>query len=95
MLILDEPTAGLDPQTIRELIDLLIDYHNQGKTVITVTHDSYTAYEIADIVYVLGEDKRILRSCIINQGLCRYLSGRHGTGISGRFERILHFGIFC
>ncbi len=62
VLILDEPTAGLDPKTTRELMDLLIAYHKQGKTVITATHDLHTAYEIADLVHVLGEDKRIIRS---------------------------------
>ena len=62
VMILDEPTAGLDPKTTREVMDLLINYYEQGKTVITATHDLHTAYEIADFVYVLGEGKSIIRS---------------------------------
>ena len=61
VLILDEPTAGLDPRTARELIDLLIEYHEEGKTVITATHDLHILGEIADTVYVFGQDKRIIR----------------------------------
>ena len=62
VLILDEQTAGLDPRTTRELMDLLIDYHKNGKTVITATHDLHTSYEIADFVYVMGKEKKIIRS---------------------------------
>ena len=62
ILLLDEPTAGLDPQTSRNLIDLLEEYHKDGKTVITATHDMHIVEEIADIVYVFGHEKKIVRS---------------------------------
>ncbi|MFA5146858.1 MAG: ABC transporter ATP-binding protein [Candidatus Omnitrophota bacterium] len=62
VLLLDEPTAGLDPKTSRDLIDLLNGYHAEGKTVITATHDMHIIEEIADTVYVFGRDKRIIRS---------------------------------
>jgi cobalt/nickel transport system ATP-binding protein len=62
VLLLDEPTAGLDPKTSRDLIDLLNRYHADGKTVITATHDMHIVEEIADIVYVFNHDKKIIRS---------------------------------
>ena len=62
VLLLDEPTAGLDPKTSRDLIDLLNQYHADGKTIITATHDMHIVEEIADIVYVFGRDKTIVRS---------------------------------
>lgn len=62
VLLLDEPTAGLDPKTSRDLIDLLNQYHADGKTIITATHDMHIVEEIADIVYVFGHDKTIVRS---------------------------------
>jgi cobalt/nickel transport system ATP-binding protein len=62
VLLLDEPTAGLDPKTSLDLVDLLNQYHADGKTIITATHDMHIVEEIADIVYVFGRDKKIIRS---------------------------------
>lgn len=59
ILLLDEPTAGLDPNTCRELIDLIQDFHAQGKTIITATHDLHIVSEIADKVYILNLEKTI------------------------------------
>jgi ABC-2 type transport system ATP-binding protein len=38
LLILDEPTNGLDPQQIKEMRDVLHDYVATGKTVIISSH---------------------------------------------------------
>lgn len=61
VLLLDEPTAGLDPKTSRNLVSLLNQYHGDGKTIITATHDMHIIEEIADIVYVFNHDKNIVR----------------------------------
>ncbi len=61
VLILDEPTAGLDPLTTRHIIDLLIDENTAGKTIITSTHDLHIVREMSDVVYVFGMDKRIVK----------------------------------
>jgi cobalt/nickel transport system ATP-binding protein len=61
VLILDEPIAGLDPLTVRHIIDLIIQANQKGKTVITSTHDLHTVGEIADTVYVFNKEKRIVR----------------------------------
>ena len=62
VLILDEPTAGLDPLTVRHIIDLIIQANQKGKTIITSTHDLHTVGEIADTVYVFNKAKKIVRS---------------------------------
>ncbi|HNW39897.1 MAG TPA: ABC transporter ATP-binding protein [Candidatus Omnitrophota bacterium] len=62
ILILDEPTAGLDPLTTRHIIDLLIEENNSGKTIITATHDLHIVEEISDMVYVFGQQKAIVKS---------------------------------
>jgi len=62
VLILDEPTAGLDPLTTRQIIDLLIQANEAGKTIISSTHDLHIVEEISDIVYVFSQEKRILKS---------------------------------
>jgi cobalt/nickel transport system ATP-binding protein len=60
VLILDEPTAGLDPMTTRVIIDLLIKENVAGKTIITATHDLHIVDEISDLVYVFGRQKSIV-----------------------------------
>ncbi len=62
ILILDEPTAGLDPQTVRHIIDILLEANKRGKTIITATHDLHIVPEIADTVYVLDHNRKILHS---------------------------------
>jgi cobalt/nickel transport system ATP-binding protein len=62
VLILDEPTAGLDPLTTRHIIDLLIQANEAGKTIITSTHDLHIVEEVSDIVYVFSQDKTIIKS---------------------------------
>lgn len=62
VLLLDEPSAGLDPKTSRDLVELLNQYHADGKTVITATHDMHIIEEIADVAHVFNHDKKIVRS---------------------------------
>ena len=62
VLLLDEPTAGLDPQTTRDIIDILLAENELGKTIITATHDLHIVQEISDIVHVFGFEKKIIRS---------------------------------
>ena len=62
VLLLDEPTAGLDPQTTRDVIAILADAHHSGRTVVMATHDLHVVEEIADVVHVMGENRTIIRS---------------------------------
>ena len=39
ILIFDEPTAGFDPQSSKDLMKLICEFHAQGKTIIVITHD--------------------------------------------------------
>ena len=62
VLLLDEPTAGLDPRSSRALVDVIMEMETRGKTVITATHDLHIVPDIAGRVIVFGEDRRILAS---------------------------------
>lgn len=62
VLLLDEPTAGLDPKTTRDIIDILISENAAGKTIVTATHDMHIVEEISDIVHVFSVEKKIIRS---------------------------------
>ena len=62
ILLLDEPTAGLDPLTARHIIELLIRENASGKTIIITTHDLHIADEISDTVYIFSHNKKIIAS---------------------------------
>jgi cobalt/nickel transport system ATP-binding protein len=64
VIILDEPTAGLDPLTSRHIIDIILKSNQEGKTIITSTHDLHIVQELSDLVYVLDKNKRITRQGI-------------------------------
>jgi len=59
VLLLDEPTGGLDPRTQNWLIELIQDLAKSGKTVITATHDLDIVEEISTRTIVVGEDHTI------------------------------------
>ena len=62
VLLLDEPTANLDPQTTRDIVDIILNEHSSGKTIVTVAHDLHIMQELSDTVYVLGSQRNIIRS---------------------------------
>jgi cobalt/nickel transport system ATP-binding protein len=53
VLLLDEPTAALDPRSQSQLIDLLVEWGGGAKSVITATHDLRDLEDIADRCFVL------------------------------------------
>ncbi len=59
VLVMDEPTAGLDPQMVHELLELSDELNQAGTTVLVSTHDVETAYEWADEVRVIHGGKLV------------------------------------
>ena len=53
VLLLDEPTATLDPKSQSQIVDLMQQWKGTAKTVITATHQLEIVEDIADRVYVL------------------------------------------
>ena len=61
ILILDEPTAGLDPETHREILDMVCRIREKrGTTVILVTHNMDDAARLCDRILVMDQG-RLLR----------------------------------
>ena len=62
ILILDEPTAGLDPQGSKEMMDLFEKIHQSGTTIIMVTHDMDNVIKYGSDVVVLSKGQ-IIKEC--------------------------------
>jgi cobalt/nickel transport system ATP-binding protein len=60
VILLDEPTASLDPRTKWVLVDLIRRLGASGRTIVTATHELDIVPTIADRVVVLGENRRVL-----------------------------------
>ena len=57
ILILDQPTAGLDPQGTNEMMSLFKRINESGKTIILVTHDMNHVLQYCDEVVVMNHGK--------------------------------------
>jgi ABC-2 type transport system ATP-binding protein len=54
VLLLDEPTAGLDPESARAVLDLIRELAERGRTIVMCTHLLHEAEGIADQVVLMG-----------------------------------------
>lgn len=54
-LLFDEPTSALDPELEQEVIQVIKDLANEGRTMIIVTHDMRLAADVADHVIFLHQ----------------------------------------
>jgi len=57
VLFLDEPTAGLDPQSRLALWDLLVELHDQGQTIMLTTHYMEEADRLCDRVAIMDHGR--------------------------------------
>lgn len=57
VLILDEPTAGLDPRGRDEILDLISELHEGGKTIILVSHSMEDVANYVDRILVMNKGK--------------------------------------
>ena len=55
ILLLDEPTAGLDHDGVTALLGVLNRLHSRGASILLATHDTDLAYEWADDAWVLAD----------------------------------------
>lgn len=57
IMLFDEVTAALDPEMVREVLDVMIDLAKEGQTMVIVTHQMEFARAVADRVIFLHEGK--------------------------------------
>jgi energy-coupling factor transport system ATP-binding protein len=84
VLILDEPTTGLDYREQRSMMDMVRRLNENGSTIIFVTHHMWVVAEYAHRVYVMKDGKLML------QGSTREVFA-HGDELREAFLRPPHF----
>ena len=57
IIIFDEPTVGFDPRSSKDLMNLIVALHQQGKTIIVITHDMDLVRRYAQRVLLLEKGK--------------------------------------
>ncbi|MCC9078832.1 energy-coupling factor transporter ATPase [Litorilinea aerophila] len=60
ILILDEPTAGLDPQGRRQLWEQILKLHDTGMALVIISHNMEELAEVCHRLYVIAEGRTVL-----------------------------------
>src|SRR5262249_3005115 len=81
LLFLDEPTTGLDPQSRRQLWDIILDFKGRGRSVLLTTHYMEEAERLCDRVAIVDQGR------VIALGSPRELIARLGG------EHVVEFGL--
>jgi branched-chain amino acid transport system ATP-binding protein len=55
VLLLDEPTAGISPDMVRKILDLIRALATKGKTAVVIEHNMNIVSEVADWVYFMDD----------------------------------------
>jgi len=64
ILLVDEPSAGLDPVTSGEIDQLLVERKRQGTTLVVVTHNIPSARVVGDELAMLNEGRLLARGSV-------------------------------
>ena len=64
ILLVDEPSAGLDPLTSEEIDDLLLERKQQGTTLVVVTHNIPSARKLGDQLVMLHEGRIVAQGTV-------------------------------
>ncbi len=78
-LVLDEPTAGLDAFSKKELVKLLGRLKGKGYGILLVTHDLDIALQASDRILVLNQGQQVLHDA--PDGVMAYLQSNHVPGL--------------
>ena len=53
LILADEPTGNLDSRTTNEIMDMFHDLHEQGNTIVLITHDNDVAVQAKRIIHIM------------------------------------------
>lgn len=85
ILLFDEVTAALDPEMVREVLDVLLQLAEQGRTMVIVTHEMAFARAVADRVIFIDQGN------IVEQGTPEEFFGNPKSERAKKFLRTFEF----
>src|SRR5579864_6947897 len=95
VLFLDEPSAGLDPQTKLLLWEIIREYNQTGKTILLTTHNMEEADALSDRLAIIDHGKNIalgtpreLKSSVPGGYLLRLRFGQHAPELLERLQSL-------
>jgi len=88
-ILLDEPTAGLDPKAGHDFLKLLDELKAEGKAILMSTHDIFRAREVSDVVAIMDRGRIIMQkkaADLAGQDLediyMQYMAGHNGPAVA-------------
>ena len=76
VVILDEPTAGLDPEGINQIIDMIAGLPKMGTTVIMSSHRLHEVQKICHSIGILSKGKTVVQGSLDQLGRQAFADGR-------------------
>jgi ABC-2 type transport system ATP-binding protein len=76
LVFLDEPTAGLDPKGINQLLDLISGLPKMGTTVVLSSHQLYQVQRVCNNIGILAKGKMVIQGAIDKLGREALAGGR-------------------
>ncbi|MFC1931300.1 ABC transporter ATP-binding protein [Chloroflexota bacterium] len=77
VVFLDEPTAGLDPEGINQLLDLIANLPKMGTTVVLSSHQLYQVQRVCHSIGILSKGKMVIEGAIDKLGREALAGGRY------------------
>ena len=91
LLIMDEPTAGLDPRTHLEFRQMVLELHEQGKTILLSSHNLAELSELCTDIGIIDSGKMVLSGSMDEIMERIYTSKQIMIRVQGQMEKAIAF----
>ncbi len=82
VLLLDEPTAGLDRAAVQRLFDQMAQAHKRGVTTIYVSHHLHEVFEVCDSVSILRDGQLVLTEQLAQLSMSNLVEAMVGESVA-------------
>lgn len=92
LLILDEPTTGLDPQVRHLIWDKLRQLKKEGLTILLTTHYMEEAFQLCDTIVIMDKGQKVLEGdpkSLLSKNIEQYVLELHQEEEASRFQHIV------